>query len=316
MNVFRRSARRDTAPKVFRNAPTNGQNRRRDRADSKAPDAGMEGAAPPSAGRKTASAAGRLVVAVVATFLVLWGCVAAYRTATTADYFAVTEIRVSGNSRLTETEVINAASVEHGANIFRVDVEVIAQRLKQHPWVLEAKAVRKLPRGLEIVVVERKAEALVLFDVPYLVDDSGAVFKRWAPGDPTPAPVISGLSREQLLADEEAVQGAINDAIALARRYRAQGLERVAPIAEVHAEVDGGFSLTAGAEPFYVNFGKGPYRQKLVRLGDLLRRLRADGEKPAIIHFDNEIRPDRVTVKVKKRPQDPNAGDVEVTRTP
>jgi hypothetical protein len=316
MNLFKRSAKRDSVPKVFRSAPTGGANRRRDRADSKAPETGADGTTPPSAGRRTARAVGRLAVALVATFLVLWGCVAAYRTATTADYFAVTDIRVSGNARLTEAEVIGAAAVERGANIFRIDVEVVAQRLKQHPWVLEAKAVRKLPRGLEIGIVERRVEALVLFDVPYLVDDSGAVFKRWAPGDPTPAPVITGLTREQLSSDEEAVQAAINDAIALARRYRAQGLERVAPIAEVHAEVDGGFSLTAGTEPFYVRFGKGPYRQKLTRLADLLRRLRTDGEKPAVIHFDNEIRPDRVTVKLRTRPQEPRAGDVEVTRTP
>jgi hypothetical protein len=259
---------------------------------------------------------GRLAIAFVATFLVLWGCVAAYRKATTADYFAVSEIRITGNSRLTEAEVIGAAAIERGVNIFRVDVEAIAQRLRQHPWVLEATAVRKLPRGLEIGIVERKVEALVLFEVPYLVDDAGAVFKRWAPGDPTPSPIISGLSREQLADDDEAVQIVINDAIALARQYRAQGLERVAPIAEVHAEVDGGFSLTAGVDPFYVRFGKGPYRQKLTRLADLLRRLRADGDRPAVIYFDNEIRPDRVTVKLKRRPEDPILDDVALTRTP
>jgi len=316
MNVFRRSARRDSEPKIFRTPPSGGQNRRRAGSGSNAPEPGADVTAPPAKRRRTVRAAGRFVIALAATFLVLWGCVAAYRKATTADYFAVTDIRITGNSRLTEADVTGAASVERGVNIFRVDVEAIAQRLKQHPWVLEAKAVRKLPRGLEIGIVERKVEALVLFDVPYLVDDAGTVFKRWAPGDPTPAPIISGLSREQLAADDVATQTSIDDAIALARRYRAQGLERVAPIAEVHAEVDGGFSLTAGVDPFYIRFGKGPYRQKLTRLADLLRRLRADGEKPAVIYFDNEIRPDRVTVKLKKRPQDPDSGDVELTLTP
>jgi hypothetical protein len=316
MNVFRRSPGRVTGPRIFRAPPGAGENRRRDRQSSNAPEPAAEDAAAPTKGRRAARAVGRIAVALVATFLVLWGCVAAYRTATTADYFSVTEIRVTGNSRLTEGQVIAAAAIEPGVNIFRVDVEVVARRLEQHPWVLDATAVRKLPRGLEIGIVERKVEAIVLFDVPYLVDDAGAVFKRWSPGDPTPSPVISGLSREQLTTDEEAVQATINDAIALARRYRAQGLERVAPITEVHAEVDGGFSFTAGADPFYVRFGKGPYRQKLSRFADLLRRLRADGERPAVIYFDNEIRPDRVTVKLKKHPEDPSAKDVAVTRTP
>ena len=228
MNVFRRSARRDAEPKIFRTPPAAGLNRRRAGSVSNAPTPAADLAEPSGKRRRTVRAVGRLVIALAATFLVLWGCVAAYRKATTADYFAVAEIRITGNSRLTEVDVIGAASIERGVNIFRVDVEAIAQRLKQHPWVLEAKAVRKLPRGLEIGIVERKVEALVLFDVPYLVDDAGTVFKRWAPGDPTPAPIISGLSREQLAAGELACCGGNVRAANLALAYRGLRASHVA----------------------------------------------------------------------------------------
>jgi len=306
--------KRGALPKAFRPPPAAAPNRKRDRAAGPPSSDGDDPGPRSPAGRRIVRAAGRLVVAAVVIALFVWGGIAAYRQATSAEYFAVTDIRVIGNSRLGEAEVVKAAAIERGVNIFRVDVEVLAVRLKQHPWILDATAVRRLPRGLEITIVERKLEALVLFDVPYLVDDAGAVFKRWTPGDPTPAPIISGLSREQLAADEESAQATINDAIALARRYRAQGLDRVAPLAEVHAEIDGGFSLTAGAEPFYVHFGKGPYREKLARLAELLRRLRADGEKPAVVYFDNEIRPDRVTVKVVRRPAPETPSGVEITR--
>jgi cell division protein FtsQ len=305
---------RGIEPKAFRVAPSAAANRRRESRDgaqeSETRDSEIDGAA----ARRPLRTAAKVAVAFVATGLVLWGGAVAYRQVTTADTFAVREIRVTGNSRLSETAVVSAAGVERGTNIFCVDVEQVAQRLKKEPWVLDAHAVRKLPRGLEIGIVERKLEALAVFDVPYLVDDSGVLFKRWAPGDPMPAPVISGLSREKLADDAEAVQAVIDDAVALTRRYRAQGLDRVAPLAEVHAELDGGFSLTIGAEPFYVRFGKGPYRQKLARLAALLRKLRADGEKPAIVYFDNEIRPDRVTVKVKPRAEKRDDGAVEITR--
>lgn len=300
---------------LFRRAPAAGGNRRRGggeeagapRAEAKA-EAGRGGR-----GRPLRTAL-RLAFALAATGLVMWGVVAAYGHATTAEYFAVNEIRVSGGSRLTESEVVRISGVERGQNVFRVDVDSVVQRLESEPWILDAKAVRRLPRGLEITIVERRLEALALFDVPYLVDDSGVLFKRWTPGDPVPAPIISGLQREKIADDAEGVQAVIEDAVALTRRYRAQGLDRVAPLAEVHAELDGGFSLTAGAEPFYVRFGKGPYRQKLARLASLLRRLRADGEKPAVVYFDNEIRPDRVTVKVRPRPEPAPKGDVEITR--
>jgi cell division protein FtsQ len=241
----------------------------------------------------------KLLVAGLVTGLAVWGGVLAYEHATSADYFAVDEIRIDGNKRLSQTEVLAVAQVEHGMNIFAVDVDEVAQRLRAHPWIADATASRRLPRSLAMEVVERRAEALVLFDVPYLLDDSGEVFKRWVAGDPRPRPIFTGFTREEFAADEEIVRAGVRDAIALARRYRAAGIERRAPLHEIHHEVDGSFSLTIGEDPFYVRFGKGPYRKKLRRLAELLVQIERDKQRPAVVFFDNEVRPDRVTVKVK-----------------
>lgn len=184
-------------------------------------------------------------------------------------------------------------------NLFSIDVEDAARRIEAHPWIASAEVARQLPETATIQVVERKARILVLFDVPYLVDDAGEIFKRWAPDDPILTPVLSGITREQLISDEEGVREITRTAISLARRYRAAGLESIAPISEIHQEVDGGFSLTIGEDPFYVRFGKGPFRRKLARLATLLKQVKKDGQRPAMIFFDNEVRPDRVTVKTK-----------------
>jgi cell division protein FtsQ len=315
MKLLRKRGGSAPLPKAFRPTSPPKANRKIDRGEPAAEESSprkVEERADPH--RKPVGAAIRICAAVVATGLTMWAGASAYQKATTAEYFAVTEIHVSGNARLSESEVVRAAGIERGVNIFRVDVDEICRNLEKEPWVLDARAERELPRGLAISIVERKLEALALFEVPYLVDDSGVLFKRWAPGDPMPAPVISGLSREKLADDADAVQSDIDDAIALTRQYRAAGLDRVAPLAEVHSEIDGGFSLTVGSEPFYVRFGKGPYRQKIDRLASLMRRLRADGEKPEVVYFDNEIRPDRVTVKMRPRPGESAEGAVEITR--
>jgi cell division protein FtsQ len=255
----------------------------------------------------------KLFVAGVLTGLAVWGGVQGYRHATTSDYFAVDDIRVDGNKQLSRTEVLAAGRIEAGMNIFSVDVDEVAARLLTHPWIADAGAARRLPRSLSIEVVERKVEAMVLFDVPYLVDDSGEVFKRWVTGDPLPRPIVTGFTREEYAVDEEIVRGGIRDAIALARRYRAAGIERRAPLHEIHHEVDGSFSLSIGKDPFYVKFGKGPYRRKLRRLGALLTQIERDGQSPAIVFFDNEVRPDRVTVKVKPRDEQSAPEIVDLT---
>jgi len=63
--------------------------------------------------------------------------------------------------------------------------------------------------------------------------------------------------------------------------------------------VGGDFSLTVGDDPFYVRLGSSPYRVKLERLSRLLSRLQKSDRRPSVVYFDNEKRPDRVTVKLK-----------------
>jgi cell division protein FtsQ len=255
----------------------------------------------PSAGRIVAvlRGAAKLIVLAAATAAAIWGGLLAYGHATSAEYFAVDDVAVEGARRLTREEVLATAGFVAGMNVFRVDTDAMATALQEHPWVLEAQVRRRIPRSISFEISERRPEALVLFDAPYLVDDTGEVFKRWALGDPVLAPVITGFTREQAVLDGENVAEGVREAIAFARRYRAAGLERVAPLAEVHREVDGGFTVCAGEDPFRVRFGAGPYRRKLARLATLLERMGRDGLRPAVIFLDNEVRPDRVTVKVK-----------------
>ncbi len=255
---------------------------------------------------------GKLTAGAVITAAAIWGGMRVWGYATSAEYFAVDDVIVAGASRLTEREVLETAGFTPGMNVFKIDMEAMARTLEAHPWVLDAAVRRRIPRSVSIKIRERRPEALVLFDLPYLVDDTGEVFKRWAPGDPVPVPVITGFSREQYALDGGGVDESVREAIAFARRYRASGLERIAPLAEVHREADGGITTVAGSDPFGVKFGAGPYRRKFARLAALLDRMRSDGRKPAMIYLDNEVRPDRVTVKIKEGKDPPAEGRVDL----
>ena len=243
----------------------------------------------------------RVIFAVAITGGTVYSFLLVYKHATTSHYFAADEFIIKGTGRIGEAEVLKTAGITKGANIFKIDTERASWLLKEHPWIVEAEVSRRLPGRLEINIIERNAMATVNFDVPYLIDDSGEVFKRWVRGDPIPAPVITGLSRESFTDDANHVQEILRNAIALAERYRASGLQRLAPLDEIHWNSGDTFSLAMGKDPFYVHFGRGPYRNKLTRLAVLLSKLKRDGDRPLEIFFDNEIRPDRITVKVKTR---------------
>ncbi len=275
-------------------------NRKRNRKRSSKPSNAKEDkVARPKRAKKIILATVRLIVSLAITVATVWAGLQAYRHITTSDYFAATDLKITGLRRLSKAEVLKTAGISSEDNIFRVDMERAKVMLENHTWIQEAQVRRRLPRTVEIGIMERRAQAIVLFDVPYLIDEEGEVFKRWARGDPIPAPILTGFAREQFINDREGVQDAIRDAIDLAARYRATGLERVAPLAEIHHEVDGDFSLTIQDDSVYVRFGSGPYRVKLKRLATLLGRLGRDRVEPAVIYFDNDVRPDRVTVKLK-----------------
>ncbi len=245
-------------------------------------------------------AAMRLALTTVIAGATVWAGFAAYRHTTTSEYFAVKDYTISGLHRLGEGEVLKTAEFSEATNIFKMDVERARLKLMEHPWIGDAYIKRRLPRTVEITISERHAVAMVIFDVPYLVDDSGEVFKRWVRGDPISSPVITGFAREEFLKDGDGTAKKIRNAIDLAARYRASGLGKRAPLTEIHHEEGGDFSLVVmDTEPVYVKFGGGPYRKKIKRLASVLHRLRRDGHRPSMIYFDNEIRPNRITVKLR-----------------
>ncbi|MDJ0765047.1 MAG: FtsQ-type POTRA domain-containing protein [Myxococcota bacterium] len=297
MTFFRRKSSADKTPPL----PPN-RRRSRPSIEETAAD-GAEGTGGAKArGKRILMATLRIAASAAITAATLWAGFAAYRHATTSPYFAATEFEIKGLRRLTEDDILAAARIKTGSNIFTIDCERAKKNLEDHLWILEAAVKRRLPRSVDVTITERRAVAMVLFDVPYLVDDLGDVFKRWVTGDPIPFPMLTGFPRKEFASDKETIVASIRDALDLAKRYRKMGLGKTAPLAEIHHEVDGSLSLVLDGEQVYVRFGKGPYRKKLKRLAVLLRRLRNEGKQAEMIFFDNSSRPNKVTVRLKPSP--------------
>lgn len=102
-----------------------------------------------------------------------------------SSVFALRYVTVQGTSRLTPTEVLNAASVRQGTSLVRLDPGAVAHRVERLPQVAEAMVSRHWPHGLLIHVIERTPAAVVVSGGHVqLLDASGVAFASVASAPP------------------------------------------------------------------------------------------------------------------------------------
>jgi len=241
---------------------------------------------------------GQLALGGLLVAATIWLGEQSVRYAHQADAFAIREIVIDGNLQLEAIDVRRAARLQIGSNIFEISAENARNHLLQHPWIEEAKVVRKLPGRVRIDILERKPVALVALDQLYLVSEEGAVFKRLGVDDPVDLPVITGIASERFYDDFEYRKAILLRSMALLQDYEGAGLAKREPVSEIHFEGANGIELFVGDDGMNVRLGKGQHRQKLRRLRQVLKRLSKENTRPSYVYLDNVRSPERVTVRL------------------
>lgn len=221
------------------------------------------------------------------------------RWARQAPELALRTISVDGEERLSEAEVLGAAGVSLGDNVFARSEAEVQEALLGHPWIGEAHVERRLPGTLRITIRERVPAAILELEEPYLISDEGAVFKTLEPGDPVDLPVITGIDRDRFFAERAFRTQVLTSIVGLLAEWRALGMDRREPIGEVHVEPDDALTLFVGDDGTEVRLGAGPYRGKIERLRRVMDELGSRHARPLYVYLDNLRRPDRVTVRVR-----------------
>ncbi len=226
---------------------------------------------------------------------------AAWRFGIQSDILRIREVRFEGIARATAEELLEMSPVRPGDHLLLCDTALVEAALRRHPWIASVEVHRRLPPALEVQVVERRAAALADLGGLYLVDPRGDVFKRASPGDGLDLPVITGIARDEWIERREAVEPLLSGALALADRWAERGLDRRAPISEIHIDAEYGTTLFAGDEGMEVRLGHGGHAEKLSRLERVLAALDAEGRTAEVLHLDNRRRPDWVAVRLAGR---------------
>ncbi len=97
-------------------------------------------------------------------------------------FFRIRTIQVSGNDRYTREEIISAAEVKEGDNLFLMNKYNAAERIRKAlPYIETVQFRRMLPDGLSIVVTECANPAAVVQDgKAYLLCDTGNIVDEMA----------------------------------------------------------------------------------------------------------------------------------------
>jgi cell division protein FtsQ len=245
---------------------------------------------------------GRTWLRAIGVAAVVAGAVAgglqAWRAVRESPAFRIRTIRFEGLGKATADELLALSPVKPGDHLLLADVPAMERALARHPWVRRLEIRRGWPPLLTVKVTERAAAALVELSGLYLVDDDGTPFKRAEPGDGLDLPVVTGIGRAAWVGRRAEAEPLLAGALALARAWREGARDAAAPLSEIHVDPGDGTTLYLGEEGLEVRLGSGDLDAKLSRLERILSTLRAEGKKAEVLHLDDRLHPNRVTVRL------------------
>lgn len=208
----------------------------------------------------------------------------------TAPRFAVAQVEVRGLQRLSEAEVRAAAGIEAGQNLFGLEAEAVALRLRRLPQVKRVDVIRSLPNRVTLLVEERRPFALAVRAGELLwLDEQGTVLGPEVRAVIPELPVITGLGRGNPDDDARA-------AVALLRTMLRAASSLAGRLSEIDAgRGDGPVLYTV--DGIEVRLGVEGWEDRLGRLEGVLAQLQAEGE--AVESIDLRFR-DQVVLKPKR----------------
>ena len=113
-------------------------------------------------------------------------------------FFAIKDIKVTGNVSIASSEIIEVVSIYYDKNLLRIKQESVRLRLAETLPIEEVKVSYKLPGTLLINVKERDiAAALHYFGGFALIDESGVVVKIEQKLTNYPVPIITGVNVQE-----------------------------------------------------------------------------------------------------------------------
>lgn len=202
--------------------------------------------------------------------LVIFGAAHLYHELLKSPYFAIKDIKVNGNARVSRAEVLEMAGVNIGDNLLKISAAEIRKNLRLNTWVSEVNIARNFPDRLSIAVKERNPVAFINLNALYFVDETGTVFKKASIEDDMDLPVITGLAKEDIEQEAKTSELAVS-AVNLIRLLSEKGIFTDDELSEVNIDKAYGLTLYTMQQGTRIELGDGDFTEKIARLEKIIR---------------------------------------------
>ncbi len=221
-----------------------------------------------------------------------------YAAVTRSEYFRAERIRVSGNQRVSEEQILSQAGVDIGNNLLALNLRLVRKQLLAHPWIADARVSREIPETITIQVTENEPLAQVDLGRRFLINTEGRIFKEVQGEDLEGLPVINGVAYNDISLGEDEltpVMASVVDLLAICRSKSA-----VIPygrIASLQMDREMGITVSLKDGRQMIKLGFDGFEAKLKRFERLRPVLEGNQEWSAfqIVDLNN---PDRIVVRL------------------
>jgi len=245
----------------------------------------------PARRRRRARALARLARRATVLVLVLGAVAAALagaRWVTTSPRFAVAGVEVRGASRVPVSRILAAAAIPPGANLWTLDGGAVAARVSALPEIRRADVARELPNRVTIVVEERRPFTLVHAGRLHWMDEDGRVLGEERRAVVPGAPVISGLTEEELASMRTTPDPKARAAVALIRALLRSGSALAAEISEIDMSRPEGPVLYT-VDGVEVRLGADDWDERLARLEGVLAQVATQDVSGVDLRFKDQV---------------------------
>lgn len=221
-----------------------------------------------------------------------------YAAVTRSDYFRAEKIRISGNERVSDEQVLAQAGIDIGNNLLALNLSLVRKRLLAHPWVAEARVGREIPETIAIQLREHEPLAQIDLGRKFLINAKGRVFKEVQEQDPKELPLIEGIEYGDISLGEDELNplmAAVVDMLNICRKEAS-----VIPYGDIQGlrlDKEMGITLVLKSERRQIKLGFGDLETKFERF-KRLRPFLETHEKWRAFQVVDLNNPDRVVVRL------------------
>jgi cell division protein FtsQ len=224
-----------------------------------------------------------LPVAAAALILLLAGAggAAAYSWLGRSAIFSLRLVDMNPCAHVSGDEITGILKGVGQRNIWSLSKEEIGRRVQSHPYVREVAVRKAFPDKLVVRIEEREPVAMINLDALYYVDERGGIFKRLTAYDAKNFPILTGFSRDDLMAKDPVTIRNLKRTIDLLRHTETGSLSR--NISEVHYDAQDGYTLVTRDHGLQFKIGTMAFPEAMQRVEEAMPKLASLGKEKGIV---------------------------------